>query len=362
MSKMTETDVLPKGTLPDGRVLASVEGRGAAGQIGVLCHYSFGAMAVPYEMVEAYWLLQIDAFEDYKPKKATQKDAFMCSCSQENVGIWYSLDKSLIEEYEKATGTKVRVEYQSMPTKDGKNEYVLARRIWVVDADEEITPSQPNVARLKLDRAGDRVEVVPFDDYKSTAIMQDIEKLINVEYQRQKDIVNRNKHAQAFYRMQEDVGMVPFGFSGGCVFVPMDAVETVATFARYIKTVAVNFRETGHLTGMLVQPVYNEQEMKDEVIRNVQLKVENQYNDLLEETLAYLEKQEAGDDKALQRIEEAISLKVERAGRLGDLKEKYEQLLQTKINISTAKRELPTQVGGRVVAALEQLNRILGGK
>jgi hypothetical protein len=257
MDKMTGTDVMPKGTV-DGRVLASVQGRGTAGQIGVLCYYSFGSMAVPYDEMKAYWLAQYLEFEGYMPRRPTQKDSFMCACSQDNVDIWNELERDVIAEFEKTMKSTVRVEYQSMPTKDGKNEYVLARRVWLGEKGEEITPFQPNVARLSLDKVADRVTVIPFEDYKSAGIVNDIDKLINAEYQRQKDIVNRNKHAQAFYRMQEDAGMVPFGFGSGCVFVPMDAVYLVASYSRYIKNVASKLQSCGP---MLV-PVYDEEDMK----------------------------------------------------------------------------------------------------
>jgi hypothetical protein len=351
----------------NGKTIAICEGRDGKGQIGILVHYSFGSMEVPVALTERFWKEQSVLVDGLKPNIPSPTDAFQNTCSQENIEVWFEVDAEAVAEWEKTMAEKVRVEYISMPTKVGKNEYILARRIWVATKDTkgevDVTPAQPNVCRLKLDTKADRIEVVPFEDYKPSGIIQAIEKVANDEYKRQKGIINRNKHAQAFYRTLKDIGAVSFGFNSGCVFVPLDSIEKIKMFAKYIN-LAKAYGTTGHITGMLSTPCYAEEDIKAEIARNVRLEVEKEYERLLNETLTYLlkQKQETDPDKAVKqdmRIEEAMRFRYEEAGRLGILKEQYENLLETKIEVKKMKLDLPPNVDGRVYAAIQRLEKMV---
>lgn len=377
---MSEPDTmeLPTGRIR-GKTLAVVKGR-EEGKIGILLFFSFGSMEVPVEETAKFWKGQELLDEWLKPNEPTASDAFMLTCSQENVAIWEKIDSDTIEEYEKLTGDKVRVEYVSLPTRDGNNEYILIRRVWVVEKTKkkkgkkvieeetkrEISPEHNRVARLKYSKDSDEVVVVPFPEYKNTDIVEAIQKVANEEFRHQKKVINRTKHAQAFYRLVREVGGVPFGYGGGVVFVPPDGVKKVEMFRKYITTVASKYRTTSHLTGMFKNDVFDEGDIKKEIARCVAQEVSDQYKKVLESTLEYIQKQEWPSDpekrtKAETRVEEILNSKIEEAGRIGVLKEKYEQLLDSKIRVERAKMEIPTNVEGRVLAALKKLDRALSG-
>lgn len=355
----------------NGKGVAVAQGDGVKGEIGVLLFATFGDMKVPQAKTFEWFTNQIDVRQSVMPKAPEKMDAYKNVCAADNTDIWFKVDEAAAEEFERMYGQKVRVEYLSLPTKDGKNEYVLCRRIWVIEprniganlmGDEtvEITPEHPKIARLKFDMAGDRVVVVPFPDFENSPMIPEIEKIANEEYQREKTVISGSRHRGSLHRLVEATGGVAFGFGGGCFFVPSEAEAEIKAFKRYLTEVARNYGITGHTTDIRVMPVVDTEEMRDDIARDVAREVSAKYNELLGTTLAYLEeKKDVIAPKDLARVERAMAERLGQAERLKIMKERYEGLLGKKIRITMAKLDLPPNVSGRTKALLGQMAKLV---
>lgn len=337
------------------------------GKIGVLAFFTFGSMEVPSKVVKQWWDGQVVLSEWLKPSDATRSDAYSNTCSAENVQIWDNIDQKAIEEYEKMfPGRKVRVEYITLPTKDGNNDYILIRRIWIAvdekQGDEQrIAPEHPKVARLHYNSKTDKIDVTPFDEYKESGIIGEVRRVANEEYRRQRKIVNRTHHAQAFRRLVYSVFGCAFGYGQGCVFIPNDGEEVLDKFAEYINQVANKHGTTTHASRIRVVPAIDTEQMRKDVAEDVAREVQKQYEDLLEDTLAYLRRQGEVDEKKQEKIELVLADRLASVERMKVMKEQYERALEMKIAIHQAKLSVPENIGGRVKALLQQMDKTLRG-
>lgn len=327
------------------------------GKIGVLASWSFGAIEVPSDVIDAFWDKQ-NVLDDYiKPKAPSPGDAYMNTCSAENIAIWDEIDEDSIDRFEKKYGQKVRVQYITLPTKDKSNEYILARRIWVLSDDEtEITPEHPNVARLKFDNQNDRIDVVPFPAFAKSKVIEVISKIANDEYQRQKKVVNGTRHRQAMYRLISDVNGVPYGYGQGTAFIPNKGEERLRVFKDYIVNVANAYGTTSHRCGFMTTTVIDSEEERKNIAESVKNDVQKQYDKLLDDTVKLIANK-TGEltDRAQASIEKRIEERMGEVGRLNALKEDYEKILGEKITIERMAVTLPDNVSGRVGAMIMQM-------
>lgn len=367
-----KTGVLPPQSAPvdftgdkmqiNGKDIAVAEGDGVKGKIGVLIFATFGGMKVPKEEVDAWWAGQDAVPMEIKPVPPGRLDAYKAVCAADNTDIWFQVDQAAAEEFEKLYGQRVRVDYLSLPTKDGRNEYVLCRRIWVVDAQQgqagevELSPEHPKIARLKLDMGADHIIAIPFPGFENSPMVQEIERVANEEYQKEKKVVSGQRHRGALYRLVEMTGGVGFGYGVGTYFVPNEGERSLKGYKTYLTDVARKYGITGHTTDIRVMPVVDTEEMRDDIARDVAREVSQRYNDLLNSTLAYLEeKKDVIDEKQLARIDRAVEERLRQASELKILKGNYEKLLSKKISIKIAKQNLPENASGRTKALLAQM-------
>jgi hypothetical protein len=333
------------------------------GIIGVLASWTFGSVEVPTEEIDRFWNDQSVLQDWLKPTAPSAPDAYANACSQDNVGIWKGMDEEAINKAEKDYGVKVRTEYLTLPTKDGSNEYILTRRLWVLDEEEqEVTPEHPNIARLKYNNQTDKVEVIPFPDFKASKIVKVIEKIANDEYQRQKKVVNGTRHRQAMYRLINEVGGVPYGYGQGMAFIPNTGMEKLAMFQKYAQEVAGQYSTTGHRCGFMLTTVVDADEERKNIAESVRNEVQKRYDSLLEDTTKYLMNQKADlSGKRLEAVEKRIEQRVEESNRIGILKEQYEQMLGIKIQVERQVINIPDNMSGRAAAMVMQMSEQFGG-
>lgn len=327
------------------------------GKVGVLASWSFGAIEVPIDVIDAFWDKQ-NVLDDYlKPKAPSAGDAYMNTCSAENIAIWNEIDEDTVTNFEKKYGQKVRVQYITLPTKDRSNEYILARRIWVLSEDEtEITPEHPNVARLKFDNQNDRIEVVPFPAFAKSKVVEVITKIANDEYQRQKKVVNGTRHRQAMYRLISEVNGVPYGYGQGTAFIPNKGEDKLRMFRDYVVNVANGYGTTAHRCGFMTTTVIDSDEERRNIAESVKNEVQKQYDKLLDDTVKLLANKTGElSDKAQASIEKRIEERMADVGRLNAMKEDYEKILGEKIVIEQLAVTLPDNVSGRVSAMVMQM-------
>lgn len=355
------------GKIKKGRL--AVKSNGESQTIGVLAFYTFGAVAVPKAEVERYWNEKAAVLPQYtRPNFPSKGDAAMKTCSDENVGIYDAMDESAILEFEKQSGQRLRTQYVSMPVKNAKNaEYVLARRIWVLGKDgkngEEITPTQPNLARLRYNNQSDRIDVIAFPQYEKSGIIAVIDRVVNAEFERQKDIVDSVRHRQAIYRLIEAAGGVTYGFQQGVSFVPNDGLPMLEAFYDYIVDVASKYSVSrSHPVDIMVTDVIDGEREKENIAKSVAKQVNDQYEKLLTDTQNYLRKQ---SDKVVSDKEEEKTLallndRLAEIGRIGLLKDKYEALLGKTIAVEQMQMNPPENLSGRAsalfMAMVERVN------
>jgi len=363
-----------------GRDIAITSDKEDQGVIGNLVFFTFGSMLVPNKSITAWWEKQDILPDDYKPLATVPLDAYMLTCSAENVQLWEKLDDKDAKEYEKLYGEEVRTEYVSLPTKDGTNTYILVRRVWVPleskkgrkkaqveeKAEEgtkqvQITPEHPILARLKFNLAEDRIDVTPGKGYEGLEIVEDIRKLANEEYQIQKVSVNRAHHVQALRRLIESEGGVPFGYGSGCMFVPKTGQEALETFAKYVQEVAARHTTSTHGTNIRLVPALDNEKMRQDIQDDITREVQDAYDKLLDTTLAFCRKAEAENvtEAQMKRIDEAIDRRLEDAERLNGLKKRYESLLERSIEVKRTLEDVETtELSGRAKAAIRQMSKM----
>ena len=359
---MTTTEI-PKATA-GGRQIAVSSDKDQAGIIGSLVFYTFGSMDVPLADVEAWWKKQVILDESVAPRKTTPSDAFMLTCSAENIEVWKKLDEENIKQFEQLyPGKNARVEFVALPAKDGTNDYVLIRRVWLQEdkTTKDLTPEHPILARLKFNAVDDCIDVVPGEKYNDVETVRQIYSVANAEYKRQKTHVNRAHHVQAFRRLIEYEGGCAFGYGSGCMFVPVQGERRLNAFAQYVEEVVQNYSKTSHTTNIRLVPALDSEKMRKDIAEDVTREVQSAYDKLLDSTLEYARKAptEGLTEAQEKRIQGSIESRLTDVEKLNGLRKRYEALLERKIVVKQAKSVLPEELSGRAKAAIRQMSKLL---
>jgi hypothetical protein len=356
------TTSIPKATA-GGRQIAVSSDKDQAGIIGSLVFYTFGSMDVPLTAIEEWWKKQDILDASVAPKKTTPLDAFMLTCSPENIEVWNKLDEDYIKQFETLyPGKQVRMEFVALPTKDGSNEYILIRRVWMQEdkTTKDLTPEHPILARLKFNAVEDCIDVVPGEKFDEEMARQ-IFNVANEEYKRQKTHVNRAHHVQAFRRLIEYEGGCAFGYGSGCMFVPVQGEKRLNAFAQYVEEVASRYTTTDHTTHIRLVPALDNEKMRQDIAEDITREVQGAYDKLLDQTLEFARKgtKEGLTEAQEKRIVSSIESRLTDVEKLNGMRKRYEALLERKIVVKQAKAMLPEELSGRAKAAIRQMSKLL---
>lgn len=339
-------------------------------RLGYVVLFTVGSVEVPFAVIKEWWEGQELLTAKQMPRKPTPIDAFRNTCSQENIQIWAGVDAQQLAEnaeFFQEKGVEVRTEYITIPNPNNRDEYILERRVWVQPTDSEearmVVPEHPNIARLRYNNQKDEITTVPFENYVGSDVLIDIDRVANEEFKRQKDIVNGTRHRNLIRDVIEDCGGIHLLGSGGTYFIPADGYPKLEMLARYFEEVAgkAEYATTGHRCDIMTLDAYDDEKMRKRIQKDVEDQVSAQYAALLDDTLAYLEKNEAKtEEKDLVFIQKSMDARLANAAKIGALKEQYENLLGTKIVLTQAALKAPKNLTGRQLAMMEQMKEKLG--
>lgn len=347
----------------NGREVTAVDGE--RGRIGVILLFAFGACEVPVKEMHKWLENQKVLTEEDMPNPPSDYSAFQCACSETNVGIWEGLSDKWVAEFEKQyKGTKVQMQYLTLPSPKKKDEYILERRIWLQDAKSAMTPEHPNVARLIFIEENDEIEIEMFPDFDDDddSMHNKILKTINKEYQRQKGILSDVRHRQALYKILKDVSAVKFLGGMSTYFVPEDGLPKVEAFKDYINVIVRQYKQSYYPTAMRSIDVVDSEEMRANIASDVAMQVKAAYDKLLDDTLKYLKTQEDKKDteKQQKNVEEAMEYRLKEVGKMNALKGQYEGLLERRIEVEKISFEGTVKVTGRAKALLDEMLEEMG--
>lgn len=346
----------------------NVSGGKESERLGYVVLFTVGSVEVPHDEIKEWWKTQNVLFPEWMPKKATAFAAFQNTCSTENISLWQKVDAQVMEEnkeFYKEKGVQVRTEYLVVRNPQNKDEYIFTRRVWMASTNKgedakEVTPEYPNIARLQFDNVNDQIVTEAFPNYKGSDVIIDIDRVANEEYQRQKKIVNGNRHRALIREVIESCGGIHMMGSGGTYFIPADGYDRLEKLSEYLDEVVSNYTTTGYKTAIMTLDAFDDKKMRARIQQDVETEVSKLYDELLDDTLVYLEDNAAKDsEKDQERITKALETRLASAGRIGALKGRYEALLGAKITVKKAMANAP-EMTGRAKAVLSQMQKAAG--
>jgi hypothetical protein len=332
----------------------------AKGKIGSLVFFTMGEVAVPVAEMEKYW--ERNALpERWMPRKPDGYNAFMRTCSADNTAIWDILDVGEAKELEKALGLSegaVRSSYITVKVAGRNDEYVLVRRIWLQDKDQEIKPAHPNVCRLVYKAEEDRIDVAPFPEYDDKKLVQAIKDIANEHYQWEKSIVNGPRHRTMLRDLLAELGGVPFMGKDGSWFLPTQGEEALNTIEQYIDSVVAQYKRTGYNTAIMTIDAVDSEKMRNQIAEDVANQVATQWEELNDEVLALLTRSSEEDSDARKAtLERKLELKLRQAQALGAKMEQYESMLERRVKMNLSAIRSPRPLRGRAKAIVESINQ-----
>jgi hypothetical protein len=329
---------------------------GGKGKIGVVLMFAVGSCEVPAKEIKAWVKSQKVLAEEDLPNEPSKFDAFQCACSMENTRIWEKLNDKKLVALENLPGERMSTMYVTLPSKSGKGEYILERRVWTKDG-TVVSPQHPNVAKLMFD--GQDVSVEMFDGFRDWELQEAIEDILKAEYERQQDIVNGTRHRQALYKLIERHRGIHFIGGMSTWFVPQSAEVQIEAFQDYLNTVASKHKTTAYPTEMRVLDVVDTEQMRQDVARDVAREVQVKYEKILDETQSYLEKVNNKEKVNEKKMEESLISRLKQVEKMQLLKEDYERMLERKIVIEKKQLQTVVPLEGRAKAILLQIQEAL---
>ena len=331
---------------------------GGKGKIGVVLMFAVGHCEVPLKEADRWLKGQKVLQEEDMPNKPSDYDAFSCACSQDNTVIWNTLNDKKLVALENLAGERISTIYITLPSKSGKGEYILERRVWTKDG-TVVAPQHPNVAKLIYDPKDGDVSVDMFDGFKDWEVREAIEEILRTEFERQKGIINGTRHRQALYKLIERNSGIHFIGGMSTWFVPRSAEPKIEAFQDYLNTVAAMYKTTAYPTEMRVLDVVDTEQMRGDIARDVAREVQVQYEKLLDETQSYLERVGKKENINEKKLEDSLLTRLRQVERMQGLREEYERMLDRKITIERKQLDSTVTVDGRAKAILLKIQETL---
>jgi hypothetical protein len=337
-------------------------------RIGYVALYTVGRVEVPFTEIKKWWESQNVLPMERMPRAPSAFDAFKNTCSQDNIDLWEKVDAEQKADFEALyKGEQVQIEYIVVPNPQNKFEYIFERRVWMKPTETEdakmVIPEYPNIARLRFDSEKDEIVTIPFENYEGSGLIEDIDRVANAEYKNQKLVVNASRHRNLIREFIESEGGIHLMGSGGTYFIPAAGYPKLEKLKQYFDEVVSRkeYAKSGHRSDIMTLDAYDDEKMRKRIQEDIETEVTKQYEDLLDDTLKYLDSTAGLEkDTELARVEKSLAARLAKAERLGALKGQYESMLGTKITMQRSEKKNLTNMSGRAQAMMAQIAAAVG--